>query len=75
MQDTNPVSYTHLDVYKRQPYGAAGIVDVLNREAAELRLEYTDTGIKAEAVVTPELFGRVKPYIPGYAEPVEDWEK
>lgn len=57
------------------PYGAAGIVDVLNREAAELRLEYTDTGIKAEAVVTPELFGRVKPYIPGYAEPVEDWEK
>lgn len=57
------------------PYVAAGIVDVLNREAAELRLEYTDTGIKAEAVVTPELFGRVKPYIPGYAEPVEDWEK
>lgn len=57
------------------PYSAAGIVDVLNREAAELRLEYTDTGIKAEAVVTPELFGRVKPYIPGYAEPVEDWEK
>ena len=57
------------------PYGAAGIVDILNREAAALKLEYTDTGIKAEAVVTPALFGRVKPYIPDYTEPVEDWEK
>ena len=56
------------------PYSAAGLVDTLNREASVLRLEYTDAGIECEAVVQPELFGRVKPYIPGYAEEKEDWE-
>lgn len=56
------------------PYSAAGIVDALNREAAVIKLEYTDRGIQAEAIVPPELFGRVKEYIPGYTEPKEDWE-
>lgn len=56
------------------PYSAAGIVDALNREAAVIKLEYTDQGIQAEAIVPPELFGRVKGYIPGYTEPKEDWE-
>ena len=56
------------------PYGAAGLLDTLKREAAVERLEYTDDGIEVEAVVQPELFGRVKDYIPGYAEPKEDWE-
>ena len=56
------------------PYAAAGLLDSLNREAKVLRTEYTDNGIEVEAVVQPDLFGRVKQYIPGYEEPKEDWE-
>ena len=56
------------------PYSAAGLVDALNREAAVQRLDYTDAGIEVEAVVPPELFGRVKGYIPGYTEEKEEWE-
>ena len=56
------------------PYSDAGIVDLLKREAAVLSMEYTDTGITAEALVTPDVLGRVKKYIPGYVEPKEDWE-
>ena len=56
------------------PYSAGGLLDSLNREAKVLRTEYTDAGIEVEAVVQPDLFGRVKQYIPGYEEPKEDWE-
>ena len=56
------------------PYSDAGIVDLLKREAAVLSMEYTDTGITAETIVTPDVLGRVKKYIPGYVEPKEDWE-
>lgn len=56
------------------PYANAGIIDLLKREASVSRMEYTDAGIEVEAVVTPELFGRVKDYIPGYTEPKEEWE-
>ena len=56
------------------PYAAAGLLDSLNWEATVLRTEYTDAGIEVEAVVQPDLFGRVKQYIPGYEEPKEDWE-
>ena len=56
------------------PYAAAGLLDSLNREAAVLKSEYTEDGIELEAVVPPELFGRVKAYIPGYTEPKEEWE-
>ena len=59
----------HLEI----PYSDAGVADALNREASILSLEYTDTGITAEVVVPPELFGKVKKYIPGYVEPKEDW--
>ena len=58
----------------RIPYAAAGIVDSLNREAAVLNTEYTDTGVRVEAIVPPELFGRCKPYIPGFVEEKEEWE-
>ena len=58
----------------RIPYSDAGIMDALNRDAQLIRTEYTDDGIEAEAVVPPELFGRVKAYIPDYEEPREDWE-
>ena len=56
------------------PYSDAGIVDLLKREAAVLSMEYTDTGITAEAIVTPDVLGRVKKYLPGYVEPKEDWK-
>lgn len=56
------------------PYSDAGLVDLLKRETAVIGIEYTDSGIIAEAVVTPDVFGRVKKYIPGYVEPKEDWE-
>ncbi len=59
----------------RIPYGEAGLVDALNREGAVLSLEYGEENIRAEAIVPPELFGRVKAYIPGYREPREDWEE
>ena len=68
-----------LDRGKRQvtlllPYSAAGLLDSLNREAKVLRTDYTEAGVEVEAVVQPELFGRVKAYIPGYTEQKEDWE-
>ena len=56
------------------PYSAGGLLDTLNREASVQYTEYTDQGIEVDAVVQPELFGRVKQYIPGYTEPKEDWE-
>ena len=56
------------------PYAAAGLLDNLNREAAVLSIEYTEAGVEVEAIVPPELFGRVKPYIPGFVEEKEEWE-
>ena len=56
------------------PYSAAALLDSLNRDAAVIKSEYTEDGIEVEAIVPPELFGRVKAYIPGYTEPKEDWE-
>ncbi len=57
------------------PYSAGALLDTLNREASVQYTEYRDDGIEVDAVVQPELFGRVKAYIPDYAEPKEDWEE
>jgi len=57
------------------PYSASALLDALNREAVIHSLEYTDAGIEADVTVAPALFGRVKPYIPGYTEPREEWEE
>ena len=57
------------------PYARGGIVDMLNREAVVLRMEYTDTCIEAEAIVGPELYGRVTDFIEGYEKPKEEWEE
>ena len=57
------------------PYAEAGLVDLLSREGAVQRLDYGEDGIVCEAVVGPELFGRVKRFIPGYKDPVEDWDE
>ncbi len=56
------------------PYSSAGLLDSLNREGAVLSTEYKEDGIETEAIVPPELFGRVKAWIPGYTEPKEEWE-
>ncbi len=56
------------------PYSAGALLDVLKREASVQYTEYRDDGIEVDAVVQPELFGRVKAYIPGFTEPKEDWE-
>ncbi len=56
------------------PYTEAGIVDLLSREGAVQRLDYTEAGIECEAVVGPELFGRVKVFLPGWEEPKDEWE-
>ncbi len=56
------------------PYTEAGIVDLLSREGAVQRLDYTEAGIECEAVVGPELFGRVKGFLPGWEEPKDEWE-
>lgn len=56
------------------PYTAGSVVDLLSREAVITRQEYTECGIEIDAVVTPDIFGRVKQYIPGWEEPKEDWE-
>lgn len=56
------------------PYCDAGIVDILNSQAQVIKTDYTDDGIVFEAVVPPEIFGRVKRFIPDYKEPKEDWE-
>lgn len=57
------------------PYSDAGILDLLNREAVIEKQEFGNDGIEAEAVIPPELLGKVKKYIPGWKEPVEDWER
>lgn len=54
------------------PYSDAGMVDLINREASVIKLEYTESGIEAEIIAPPEVFGRVKKYIPGYTEPEGD---
>ena len=56
------------------PYAEAGVLDLLNREAILEQQEYTENGIKIEAVVTPDVFGRIRRFIPGWEEPQEEWE-
>ncbi len=56
------------------PYANSSLVDLLNREAAVTRCEYTDEGVELDATVPPALFGKVKAFIPGYVEPKEEWE-
>ena len=56
------------------PYKDAGLIDLINREGSVILTEYRDSCVYMEASVRPDLFGRVKAYIPGYTEPREEWE-
>ena len=44
------------------PYDKAGALELLHREASVLQTEYGDTGIEVEAVIRPELWGRVREF-------------
>ncbi|MDO4815735.1 MAG: GTPase HflX [Bacillota bacterium] len=56
------------------PYDKGAVVDLINREASVIKMDYTDEGIEAEVIVPPQVFGKVKQYVPGYKEPKEEWE-
>ena len=56
------------------PYSDAGAVDLLKREAVVSSLRYGEEGIEICAVLTPELFGRMKKYIPEDPEGKEEGE-
>ena len=56
------------------PYSDAGVVDLLRREGAVQNIEYGEDGITADVIVSSEVFGRIKKYIPDYKEPKEAWE-
>ena len=45
------------------PYQDGGIVDLLKRESVVKSLDYYNEGIKIRAVVTPEIYGRIRKYI------------
>ena len=45
------------------PYRDAGIVDLLKREATVKSLVYNDEGILLTAIVSPEIFGKIKQFI------------
>ena len=47
------------------PYAKSGVLDTLRRDAAVLGIEYTESGIEAEVVVKPELWGLVRAYVTG----------
>jgi 50S ribosomal subunit-associated GTPase HflX len=47
----------------RIPYRDAGAVDLLKREAVVRSMEYTEEGILLSAMVTPEIYGKIKQYI------------
>ena len=45
------------------PYENGGVLDMLHRECEVLRVEYMDDHIEAEAILTPEAYGRVREFI------------
>lgn len=45
------------------PYKDAGIVDLLKREAAVRSIDFDNDAIRLRAIVNPEIYGRIKPFI------------
>lgn len=45
------------------PYEQAGLLELLHREGSVTSSEYGENGIEVEAVIRPELWGRVREYI------------
>ena len=57
------------------PYSDAGVLDSLRREAHLLSTEYEESGIRVHAALTAEQCAKLKHFIPGWVEPLEDWEQ
>lgn len=57
------------------PYSAGSYVDLLSREAVIESQEYTESGCSITAVVTPDVLGRIRQFIPDYVERKEEWEQ
>ena len=45
------------------PYREAGVLELLHREGAVVSREYTEDGIRVQAVIRPELWGRVRAFV------------
>lgn len=58
----------------RIPYQHGNLIDLLQREAAVLNIEYAEDCTVVEAIVKPELWGRVKAFSGELEPPKEDWE-
>ena len=56
----------------RIPYSDARLTELLHREAEVVSLEYREDCIYAEAIIKPELWGRVRAYVPEAAEEAEN---
>ncbi len=50
-------------VVLRLPYAKGGLLDTLHSEAQVLRVDYSSEWIEVEAVVNPDLYGRVRAYL------------
>ena len=55
------------------PWSEASLVDGLKQNGSLLDLQYEEDGIRVRAVLDDENFGRLKAYIPGYEETLEEW--
>ena len=58
----------------RIPYSRGDIVSLLQAEAAVLQLEYAEDGTVMEAIVKPEIWGRVKQFSNIPERQKEAWE-
>lgn len=58
----------------RIPYQRGDLIDLLQREAAVLNMEYAEDCTVVEAIVKPEIWGRVKAFSNEPEQPKEDWE-
>lgn len=57
------LSAAHKTVTLRLPYDKAGVAEMIHREGAVRDTRYLEECIEIDAVVTPELYGRLREYI------------
>ena len=56
------------------PYSEGALLDRIRKESVIHSLDYEEAGIRLKASLEEELFGRVKPFMPLWKEPKEEWE-
>ena len=47
----------------RLPYDKGGLLELLHRDASVQSMEYKEDGIELSVTVTPETYGKIKPYL------------